>query len=67
MTKCSILNTEYKYGRLIGAWVKFHQSEGSQASGLNHVEDFLLPLVGIWEPKKLVVLAFQELHLQNKS
>ena len=27
----------------------------------------LLPLVGIWEPKKLVVLAFQELHLQNKS
>lgn len=40
MTKCSILNTEYKYGGLIGAWVKFHQSKGSQASGLNHVEDF---------------------------
>ena len=40
MTKCSILKTEYKCGRLIGAWVKFHQSEGSQASGLNRVEDF---------------------------
>ena len=40
MIKCSILNTECKYGGLIGAWVKFHQSKGSQASGLNHVEDF---------------------------
>ena len=35
-----LFQLECKYGRLIGAWVKFHQSEGSQASGLNHVEDF---------------------------